>query len=228
MNQNDYDQFVDVLNSVSELYGKPALSEFAVSLWWKALESYELGEFQKGLSEHITNPDSGQFMPKPADVVKALGGTTADRAAIAWSKVDRAVRSVGGYQDVAFDDPAIHAAIVDMGGWIAVCSKSDQEWPFIQREFENRYRGFASRKGAFEYPPMLIGISTATNNVNRHEWRPELRNFTAKPVLIGNPKRAQNVISGGTESAGGLRITRLSDLSESAMMLLNNEKQVVN
>lgn len=214
MNKADYGQFIEVMNSICDVYGKNHLSEMAAAIWWKAFENHSLQEVQAGLTAHVTNPDSGQYMPKPADVIKSLGGTTADQSAIAWSKVDRAVRTVGGYQDVSFDDAVIHAVITDMGGWIALCSKNDTEWPFIQREFENRYRGFIARKGAFDYPPMLIGTATAINNMTRHEWRPELQNFVVNPVLIGNPKHAQKVISGGTESAGSLKITRVSELAD--------------
>jgi hypothetical protein len=224
MQQQDFEQFGDVMASLCDLYGKSKLSEFALSLWWGAMEHYTLREVQVGLTRHIQNPDNGQFFPKPADVTRAIGGTTADSAALAWSKVDRAVRSVGGYQDVAFDDAYIHAAIVDMGGWITLCSKNDSEWPFVQREFENRYRGYATRRAVPEYLPVLIGIASASNEVNRHQFRPELRHFKNKPVLIGNPEKAQLVIAGGVECDGAVKITRLSGMTELALKLLEVSK----
>lgn len=222
MKQQDYFEFIELMSSVCELYSKAPLSEFTISIWWGALESFSFQEVRAGLSRHIQNPDNGQFFPKPADVVRALGGTTADSAAIAWSKLDRAVRSVGLYQDVAFDDAIIHAVVQDMGGWVAVCSKSDQEWPFVQREFENRYRGYATRRVTPDYPPILIGVASASNAMNAHEFRPELRNYKSKPVLIGEVKRAQLVIAGGVECAGGTKITRLSYLSKDAILFLEN------
>ena len=48
-------------------------------------------------------------MPKPADIRRVLGGTTADAAALAWAKVIRAVHAVGAYSTVAFDDPFIES-----------------------------------------------------------------------------------------------------------------------
>jgi hypothetical protein len=222
MKQQDYLEFIELMNSVCELYSKAALSEFTISIWWGAFESFSFQEVRAGLSRHIQNPDNGQFFPKPADVVRALGGTSADSAAMAWSKVDRAARMVGTYQDVAFDDAIIHAVLQDMGGWICVGGKSDSEWPFVQREFENRYRGYVTRRATPEYPPVMIGIASASNATNAHEFRPELRNYKSKPVLIGEVKRAQLVIEGGVECAGGTKITRLSDLSKDAMLLLGN------
>lgn len=122
MNIQDYDQFCQAMTATMELYNKPSLSEFSLSLWWGALNCYTLSEVLGGLSRHVQNPDSGQFAPKPADVVRAIGGTTHDNSAMAWAKVDRAVRSIGGYEDVVFDDAYIHAAIEDMGGWVRVCT----------------------------------------------------------------------------------------------------------
>jgi hypothetical protein len=225
MRNEDFDQFSAVINGVADLYSKPPLSEFAMSLWWNALKVYELIEVKRGLSRHVQNPDNGQFMPKPADVVRAIGGTTSDNATTAWSKVDKAVRTVGTYQDVAFDDPLIHAVLLDMGGWICVGSKSDSDWPFVQREFENRYRGYASRRIIPEYPPVLTGIASATNETNRHEFRAELQGYKNKPVLIGVAQKALSVISGGVECATGTKITRLAELADDAVKLLGNDSR---
>lgn len=222
MRSEEFDQFSAVINGVADLYSKPPLSEFATSLWWNALECYELIEVKRGLSRHVQSPDNGQFMPKPADVVRAIGGTTADNATTAWSKINKAVRIVGIYQDVAFDDPLIHAVLLDMGGWICVGSKSDSDWPFVQREFENRYRGYASRRVIPEYPPVLTGMATATNNTNRHQFRPELQDYRSKPVLIGSPEKAEAVMSGGIECEAGAKITRLADLSKVALKQIAN------
>jgi hypothetical protein len=36
--------------------------------------------------------------------------------------------------------------ISDMGGWVLLGSKGDGDWPFIAKEFENRYRGYRMLK----------------------------------------------------------------------------------
>lgn len=202
MNTQDYDQFCQAMTATMELYNKPSLSEFSLSLWWGALNCYTLPEVLGGLSRHVQNPDSGQFAPKPADVVRAIGGTTHDNSAMAWAKVDRAVRSIGGYEDVVFDDAYIHAAIEDMGGWVRVCTgHTDEDWPFVQREFENRYRGYATRRSLHDYPRLLVGIANASNNrngINPKHIKP--------PRLVGDEKKAMAVYRGGSfEQKGQFR-----------------------
>ena len=188
MTQDDFEKFEDLLSGVGEIYGK-TLSEFALSLWWGALKNYDLAAIRNALHRHVVNPDNGQFMPKPADVVRMIGGTSTDSAMIAWTKVDKAVRQVGTWQDVVFDDPLIHRVIDDMGGWIEFGKKTEDEWPFVAKEFETRYRGYASRGITPEYKGVLTGIANANNS--RHGFD------CGKPVLIGDPEKARRVIQMG-------------------------------
>ncbi len=175
----------------------------ALALWWNALKQYDLPAVREGLNRHMQNPDTGQYMPKPADVIKFIGGTTQDGALLAWAKVDRAVRMVGTYQSVAFDDPAINAVLQDMGGWIALGTKSEDEWPFVAKEFENRYRGYRLR-GEFEFPKWLPGIAEAHNAQS-----PQNAQRIEPPVLIGDPVKARQVLlmGGSTKKDAAKQLT---------------------
>jgi len=203
LKQADFDDFCMVLTSVGELYGKP-VGEFAISLWWGALKDYDLLAVQEALSRHVRNPDSGQFMPKPADVVRMMQGSTQDSALSAWAKVDKAVRHVGPYKSVVFDDPLIHVVLHDMGGWTALGQKTDDEWPFVAKEFENRYRGFKARGEIPQYPPQMIGISDAHNSLGGFKQD--------QPMLIGDQSKAIQVMQKGTDRPL-LGITRLASES---------------
>lgn len=190
MEPADLKTFTATLQSCYELYAKE-VSPGVIRLWWEAMRPYSLEAFTLAMSRHVQNPDTGQFLPKPADVIRMLGGTTQDKALQAWAKVDRAVRHVGTYESVAFDDPLIHRVLHDMGGWIGLGTKSEDEWPFVQREFENRYRGFSMRGERPEYPARLIGITEADNTIRGRSCTP--------PRLIGNAEMAAAVLTGGTE-----------------------------
>lgn len=190
MQQDDFDTFSTMLQAVAEYCGKP-LSAGVIAIYWQGLRDLDLDALRHGLNAHVQNPDNGQFMPKIADIRRMLGGTTQDAALVAWAKVDQAIRRIGTYADVVFDDPLVHRVLHDMGGWMALGTKTEDEWPFVAKEFENRYRGYRMRSERPEYPPVLIGIAGAHNRKGNHALQP--------PILIGDQAKAHAVMNGGTD-----------------------------
>ena len=191
MNPQDSGKFATLIGNVYAFYRQDH-SEFAINVWWQAMKPYDFSAVADALNRHCVNPDSGQFMPKPADVVKMLGGSTQDSALSAWSKVDRAVRQVGTYETVVFDDPIVHRVLHDMGGWIQLGTKTEDEWPFLRNEFVNRYRGYRMRNETPEYPKTLIGMAEAQNNQDGHKSQP--------PVMIGDAEAPKRVLVGGSSA----------------------------
>lgn len=191
MKPNDFENFSEMLSAVGGLYGKE-ISEMTISLYFNALKDYDLSAVRQAFNRHVKNPDSGQFMPKPADLIRMMSGTSLDAAMEAWAKVDKAVRQVGTYASVVFDDPLIHRAIADIGGWVKLGTKTDDEWPFVARDFQNIYKGYAHRNETPEYDPVLIGIADAHNEAEGFATEP--------PKLIGNAEQAQKVMIGGTST----------------------------
>lgn len=169
------------------LYGKTMRDEVA-NLWFEALKGYDLETVSAALSRHAVNPDNGQFMPRPADVVKLIEGGSDEVALAAWSKVDRAVRQIGTWESVVFDDPLIHYAIANMGGWIALGHKGEDEWPFVRNQFVTLYRG--ARMRSFEFPAKLVGIAEAANSSRNVRQAP--------PRFVGDRAKALAVLERGT------------------------------
>ena len=209
MRTDEFDKFHEGIVGVMSFYGRD-VSQFAMDVWWNAMRPFDLPAITEAFNRHLTNPDTGQFAPKPADIVRMLGGRTQDRALVAWSKVDRAVRSVGTYASVAFDDPLIHRVLHDMGGWVGLGQKTEDEWPFVAKEFENRYRGYAMRGETPDYPQELIGIAEAYNGRKGMRSDP--------PRLIGDRTAAERVMSGGRDGAD-----LISFSSPAALRLVDSE-----
>jgi len=182
--------FYDLMADVYAFYRQDT-SSFALGIWWDAMKPFDLVAVTNALSRHCVNPDNGQYMPKPSDIVKLLRGSTQDSALVAWAKVDKAVRNIGTYRSVTFDDPIILLVLQDMGGWIALGTKKEDEWPFLAREFENRYRGYATRP-SLEYPRWLPGIAEAQNSQSGQPVEP--------PVLIGDAVRAKAALQSGSDT----------------------------
>lgn len=204
MQDQDKQQFAALINATRKLYNLGPESGQYMSMYFTALSRFSFQDVRAGISAHTQNPDKGQFMPKPADIVRELEGNTQTQSGAAWTKVDKAIRRVGLYQTVIFDDPIIHKVIDDMGGWIMLCQSSGEEYPFKQNEFERRYRGYINRE-VLNYPRKLIGLSESHNA--RHNLA------IAAPVAVGDQDKALLVYKGGSEEPKKLFNT-MADFSE--------------
>lgn len=183
MKPEHFEAFSELLSNVAEQYGKQ-LSDSLITLYWQGLHDLEFKAVSDALFRHIRRTDKeGKFMPKISDIREMLEGSTEDSSLVAWAKVDKAARTIGPYQSVVFDDVLIHRVLEDMGGWFQLGNKVDDEWPFVGREFQSRYRGYKSRGLTPECRPHMIGLTEA-NNLKEGFG-------IDKPVLIGNKEKAK-------------------------------------
>lgn len=198
MKADDLERFQDLLTDALAFW-RQDVSTFALTVWWEACKPFEFEQVSKALSAHAVDPERGRFPPMPSDVVKALHGTMVDRSLIAWGKLLDAMQRVGAYNSVSFDDGAIHAAVVDMGGWTAVCRSKAEDMPHMQRRFCELHRAYSARPD-IPYPPRLVGESESQNRAAGKRVAP--------PLLIGDPAKAQRVIALGNDG-GKTKITAL-------------------
>lgn len=179
MRPDDDANFARLIVATAELYGKRCSPEL-IALYREALNHYDFAAIKAAISAHALDPDVGQFMPKPADIVRHIDGGKDDRALKAWSRVEKAIRHYGSYVSIVFDDPLIHVVVNDMGGWIRLCATPIEELPFRATEFAKRYRGYVNRTAPADVP-RLIG-------------RFEADGALARPVYIGVTRRAEECI----------------------------------
>lgn len=196
MTPSDRAKFGELLGAVYELYNRP-LSPTILSMWWESLARYDLDTVREAFNRHAMNPDQGQFIPKPADIVRELGGTSADISMLAWAQVNRAVAHVGCWDSVTFDDPITNRVLQDMGGWpwlgTNLCEK---EAPYIEKRFRDTYRAWRQRG--------LIGTELVRHLPGRYEVHNGSKGYaTPAPTLIGNKKRAHLILSGGLKLEPG-------------------------
>jgi len=189
MTENDKKAFLAVMYKLFAIYEMPLENKHLLSAWFDALSDYDIEEVAVAAQRYIKSPDFGTYKPKPADLIKMIEGTSADRALMAWSKVESAVRSIGTYVTVAFDDPIIHRVIADMGGWVALGEKSEDELPFVAKEFGNRYRGLAQKQETPAHPRKLYGVIDTSNGATGHVEE-------MAPVLIGDRDKAGSILAG--------------------------------
>lgn len=203
MTDQDKTRFAEVLVGIADYYDRE-LSETSIRVYWVGLRKFDLKAVERAFFNHTQSPDNGKFMPRVADIALMLEGTSTDTAYLAWTKFENAVKRCGSWQDVAFDDWIIHRVVFDMGGWVLLCSKTEKEWPFIAKEFENRYRGYAIKRVTEQYPTILIGHAGAVNRKSGHKVEP--------PMLIGDVAKVQAVIAGGVDLVR-IGMTQATDLA---------------
>ena len=192
MQDRDKEKFAILMTGLSEIYNYD-LSVAAIEIWFQSLKHYDIEAISRAISVYISSPDASGFMPKPGQIIKLIAGTSRDSSYIAWTKVDNAVRRIGNYQTVVFDDPIIHRVISDMGGWCMLCSKEDEEWPYVANEFQARYTGYKNRQEMPEYPKKLLGEVEIKNKLNGFQ------NDIPEPVLIGDEGKAALVLENKTK-----------------------------
>lgn len=215
MKQDDFEEFCDLISLVAEQYQKP-VSDGAMMLYFQGLIDYDFEAVKQALFRHIRNPDNGMFMPKIADIVKMMQGSTKDAALIAWTKVDWAVRCVGTQSSVVFDDEVIHAVINDMGGWhgFGKCDL-EKDWPFKAKEFENRYRAYKQRSEPIKHVPKLIGMYESENSQQGFKIE--------QPTMIGDKEKAKQVFLTGTNSSN-IMLSRPEDRNIDDIKILIENK----
>ena len=187
MKATDAEAFAAILASIGRLYGK-SISKHLSDIYWNLLEPYPLSELEIALMAHLRNPNGGQFFPKPADLLRHLEGSGTTKALQAWTLVERAIRQIGIYQSLAFEDPLIHAVIEEMGGWMKLCTITLKELPFCSLEFQKRYEGLV-HKPPHRYPPYLPGVIECENSAKGYA--------IPEPLLIGDISKTQAVMEGG-------------------------------
>jgi len=178
MDSNDAVRFGQLWALAHENYGKSP-SEGLLQLAFDLLANHEFDDIKRAVMTHLS---TSPYVPKPADINNLIAGDPNSRKLEAWAKVESAIRRIGSYQTVVFDDPAIMVAIETMGGWIKLCEISDDELPFRRNEFTKLY----SVQPPTQWPSKLIGITEARNAGEHPESVPA-------PLLIGNHANARLV-----------------------------------
>lgn len=218
MNSNDKKVFAEMWSAVREdVYGKP-VSNTALSLIFNSMQRFDIQDIQRGIEAHINDTENGQFPITPTHVIANIEGRAQERGAVAWRKLVDAVKQIGPYEDVVFDDAAIHSIIHGEGGWQHICTYSDDDMKFFQARFIKQYTSLVSRRD-FDYPRVLKGI---TNLENEGQTYADGTPFEkAKPVSIGNVEQARLVYKGGTDKK--TEINGLPHLEQITQKLLVNE-----
>lgn len=186
------EQIIDLVSNSLSIYNEK-LTEQSAGVWLVSLTRFDISDIKHAFNVYIQTSERGHFSPKPSDIVNTITGGNADVAKVAWSLVERSIRSIGGDRTVIFQDPLIHKVVYDLGGWAKVCSiETERDLSFLSNDFENRYRGYMNRGVLPKYPNRLVG--RAENSLREHgiDWRSQLE-------IVGSIDECKAVFKGGVK-----------------------------
>lgn len=161
MTIDDMEQFQEIMTVLNESFGdiNRPVSDIKMRFYFKALSDLTIDQLNDA-AIILANTKVIHTFPTPAEIRQAVEGNPHDQGQIAFDKLITAVRSIGPYQTVIFDDPAIHAFIQSYGGWEEICDKTVEDWKYMRNEFVKGYTGF---QRIYDVPLQLTGIHDAAN-----------------------------------------------------------------
>lgn len=164
MNDLDKKEFSQVMTATGEMYDK-SISTSLMRMYFDALKNLTVDQVKEGLSRHSLDLKSGQFFPKPADIVRNIDGasiSTEDRALTAWMAVEAAISSVGSYGTLKLGDKQAMMAVKAIGSWQQLCATDREKLAFKRQEFIANYKALESTPVEM-LPESLPGIAELEN-----------------------------------------------------------------
>lgn len=128
--------FHDKMRMLFEFYNKK-VSPDMYEIYYEALSQLDNSQFLSAVDIIIK---TSKFMPMPIDFIKISHESMEEKAIFALNKVEKAFCSVGIYGGLHFQDEKINKTIEIIGGWVKICSMSDNDWKFARKDFIKIYK----------------------------------------------------------------------------------------
>lgn len=138
----DRQRLMQTLAGVYGFYDRE-LTPLHLRIWEEALEGRDMPAIEAAFSRHLRDPDSGRFVPKPADILRQISGSTEDSALVAWGDVLSCARRGGGFSEHACQ--ATREAVAAMGGFSVICRANEEQNGFLQHRFVDLFKAYRQR-----------------------------------------------------------------------------------
>ena len=148
---NDRAAFIRRLVALASVLDGDLSSISKQELYWSALKHLTDEQFDAACNRLLR---TSRFFPKPVDFIEDAHGDSDERAHAAWLVAWDEVSHTGAYRTPRFDDPAITAAVLELGGWVAFCRPTDDE-TWHRKRFMAAYASADKRRDVL--PAILAG-----------------------------------------------------------------------
>jgi hypothetical protein len=182
MKPDDLEDFAEIMAVLNETFGDSSrsVSDIKMRFYFRVLSDLTIGELEDA-TVMLAQTKTIHTFPTPAEIGQAVEGNPHDKAVLAFDKLIDAVRTIGPYKTVIFDDPAIHAYVMSYGGWEEICDKTIEDWKYMRLEFL-KFHAVHTRR-PLDVPLTLTGIHEATNRLKGLD-------HPALPSIVGDKERA--------------------------------------
>lgn len=68
MTNEDKPNFAKMLSSTMQTYERQVTPDM-LTIWFGSMQHFSFDQIRKAVSDHIQDPDSGRFAPRPADII---------------------------------------------------------------------------------------------------------------------------------------------------------------
>lgn len=178
----DLPKFASSLTALAAVFDK-AITPQITEIYFRILDRFDIEEVERGISKTCATL---KFFPKPAELIDAICGGQADledKAHIEATRVLTAIKRVGTYDSVAFDDPVTMAVISqNFGGWHRFADMRESEEKWFLKDFAKAYVSFA--RAGIKQNSALPGRAEIENNFRGFEHRSRL-------AIIGSPEKVE-------------------------------------
>ena len=165
------------------------MAETQIDVWFELLGDLTFEQLKAGIVRGLRNYKFAGF--PPVGQIREWAGAGGDelriedRAALAWGRLLNAIGSVGAYESVDFDDPAINAAVRSLGGWQALCDTSSHELrAFVRPRFVESYRAHVAAGVQSHDAEPLAGIIAGNHGRDGYEAPEPRRIETNLPQTV--------------------------------------------
>ncbi|MCP4763806.1 MAG: hypothetical protein GY870_18690 [archaeon] len=181
-NKEERFKFMEAFSAMCLALDKEPTKAF-VKVYFDALKEFDIKDVLAAISQSILK---SSWFPKPVELRSLIGGSNTDNSEIQCAQAFEAVRRVGPYESVVFDDPVTQEVIKQYyGGWPKFCEGDEGEEVFKKNDFKKAYKSF-SNQNRKHYGP-LYGISAIGNDSNGIKQKPKIK-------MIGNPERCKQIM----------------------------------
>ncbi len=191
MNRED---FIKKIFKLAVLLNAEMTKEKA-QMYWDIFKKYTKEQIERALNLAV---NTCKFFPVPAVIIELIEGSPSSKSMMAWEQVYDAIFKHGRYSSVVFSDKVIHKAIDCLGGWQKLCSSSEVDMKWIQKDFERLYQAYQNQP-LQNYPAVLAGFHEEHNRglgvgqtlVDRNGNLRQVQDFIPAPTKIGDGKFLQ-------------------------------------